>query len=205
MWKTKISSCGLKSTSCPGLSSHLHLKCSDWINWKRLKCLLHEIKVSVSSISGKQSHAEIEYQKSKNRQIWTFTSRPSAPSCGQWDVETARKNTQSHNLNLEQFSMLVILVRSFFPGKQSEVEECYINHSESFNPPHSATQVFFHGLFDHWFNCLMLRTAMGFTGFTYDSYHQIRLGRPQKCLPQTNFPTLRRCHLCQPWRNVSRL
>ncbi len=42
--------------------------------------------------------------------------------------------------------MLVILVRSFFPGKQSEVEECYINHSESFNPPH-ATQVFFHGLF----------------------------------------------------------
>ena len=60
-------------------------------------------------------------------------------------------------------------------------------------------------LFDHWFNCLMLRTAMGFTGFTYDSYHQIRFGRPQKCLPQTNFPTLRRCHLCQPWRNVSRL
>ena len=59
---------------------------------------------------------------------------------------------------------------------------------------------FFHGRIDHWFNFSCY--AMGY-GILWFSCHQISWdGREkmQKCLPQTNFPTLRHCLLPrQPW------
>lgn len=144
MWKTKISSSGLKSISCPGLSSRLHLKFYEIFRLNKFENILNLIESkamkrlnSKKSKSTRFGHSNLGLQHlpadNKMLKLW-----PSGP----------QKRKEKHpKKQLEVGSSRKMLIFWFGPSflAQSEVEKCWImlNYSKSFNPPHSAIQVFF--------------------------------------------------------------